>query len=120
MGDLQFLVWDIEHEEIKHLWEYDDPVSVLDGTYHYLVPLYGVTLEGERDKKTFFTGDIVERYDIAEYDENCYCNIKGIVEFKSGKFVVEDIDSANQIDLCELDIDSVGILGNKYQNPELL
>lgn len=76
---------------------------------------------GLRDKKGkgIFEGDIVQFEDCSEMPDSLYINT-GIIEWCQGGFHVTNRDSVSMGDLLDGDVLDVKIIGNIYENPELL
>lgn len=76
---------------------------------------------GLRDKigKEIFEGDIVQFEDCYEVSDFLYINT-GIIEWCQGGFHVTNRDSVLMEDLLDGDSLDVTIIGNVYENPELL
>ena len=76
---------------------------------------------GLKDKngKEIFEGDVVQFEDCSETSDFLYINI-GIIEWCQGGFHVTNRDSVLMEDLLDGDSLDVTILGNIYENPELL
>ena len=66
-----------------------------------------------------FEGDIVQFEDYYEVSDSLYIN-KGIIEWCQGGFHVTNRDSVLMEDLFDGDSLDVTIIGNIYENPELL
>lgn len=66
-----------------------------------------------------FEGDIVQFEDYYEVSDSLYIN-KGIIEWCQGGFHVTNRDSVLMEDLLDGDSLDVTIIGNIYENPELL
>ena len=76
---------------------------------------------GLKDKngKEIFEGDIVQFEDYYEVSDSLYIN-KGIIEWCQGGFHVTNRDSVLMEDLLDGDSLDVTIIGNIYENKELL
>lgn len=76
---------------------------------------------GLKDKngKEIFEGDIVQFEDCSEASHFLYINT-GIIEWCQGGFHVTNRDSVLMEDLLDGDSLDVTIIGNIYENPELL
>lgn len=76
---------------------------------------------GLKDKngKEIFEGDIVQFEDCYEVSDFLYINT-GIIEWCQGGFHVTNRDSVLMEDLLDGDSLDVTIIGNIYENPELL
>lgn len=78
-------------------------------------------LTGLRDKngKEIFEGDIVQFEDCYTETDFLYVNT-GIVEWSQGSFTITNRDSVEMGDLLDGEFLDVTIIGNVYENPELL
>jgi hypothetical protein len=76
---------------------------------------------GLKDKngKEIFEGDIVQFEDCYTETDFLYVNT-GIVEWSQGSFTITNRDSVLMEDLLDGDSLDVTIIGNIYENPELL
>lgn len=76
---------------------------------------------GLKDKngKEIFEGDIVQFEDYYIETDLLYIN-KGIVEWSQGGFAITERASVEMEDLLDGDFLDVTIIGNIYENPELL
>ena len=76
---------------------------------------------GLKDKngKEIFEGDVVQFEDCSEASDFLYINT-GIIEWCQGGFHVTNRDSVLMEDLLDGDSLDVTIIGNIYENPELL
>ena len=66
-----------------------------------------------------FEGDVVQFEDCYIESDFLYAN-KGIVEWSQGRFTVTNRDSVEMEDLLDGELLDVTIIGNIYENPELL
>lgn len=73
----------------------------------------------DRNGKEIFEGDIVQFEDCYEVSDFLYINT-GIIEWCQGGFHVTNRDSVLMEDLLDGDSLDVTIIGNIYENPELL
>jgi len=73
----------------------------------------------DRDGKIIFEGDVVQFEDCSEASDFLYINT-GIIEWCQGGFHVTNRDSVLMEDLLDGDSLDVTIIGNIYENPELL
>lgn len=128
-----------EYNEEEKKWEYgylieDEGASfiinqVIEATEQYITigswrPVNPETLcqsTGLKDKngQEIFEGDVVQFEDCFEASDFLYINT-GIVEWCQGGFHVTNRDSVSMKDLLDGDLLDVKIIGNIYENPELL
>ena len=73
----------------------------------------------DKNGKEIFEGDIVQFEDCYEVSDFLYINT-GIIEWCQGGFHVTNRDSVLMEDLIDGDSLDVTIIGNVYENPELL
>ena len=73
----------------------------------------------DKNGKEIFEGDIVQFEDCYEVSDFLYINI-GIIEWCQGGFHVTNRDSVLMEDLLDGDSLDVTIIGNIYENPDLL
>ena len=73
----------------------------------------------DKNGKEIFEGDVVQFEDCYETSDFLYINI-GIIEWCQGGFHVTNRDSVLMEDLLDGDSLDVTIIGNIYENPELL
>lgn len=73
----------------------------------------------DKNGKEIFEGDIVQFEDCYEVSDFLYINT-GIIEWCQGGFHVTNRDSVLMEDLIDGDSLDVTIIGNIYENPELL
>lgn len=73
----------------------------------------------DNNGKEIFEGDIVQFEDCYEVSDFLYINT-GIIEWCQGGFHVTNRDSVSMEDLLDGDLLEVTIIGNIYENPELL
>lgn len=76
---------------------------------------------GLKDKngKEVFEGDVVQFEDCYTESDFLYIN-KGIVEWSQGSFTVTNRDSVEMEDLLDGEILDVAIIGNIYENKDIL
>lgn len=76
---------------------------------------------GLKDKngKEIFEGDVVQFEDCYTESDFLYIN-KGIVEWSQGSFTVTNRDSVEMEDLLDGEILDVAIIGNIYENKDIL
>ena len=72
----------------------------------------------DKNDKEIFEGDIVE-FEDADDIENVYIN-QGVIEWCQGGFTVSNRTTVTLDDLFDEDTLEVTIVGNIYENPELL
>lgn len=73
----------------------------------------------DKNNKEIFEGDVVQFEDCSEMPDSLYINT-GIIEWCQGGFHVTNRDSVSMGDLLDGDVLDVKIIGNIYENPELL
>ena len=73
----------------------------------------------DRDGKIIFEGDVVQFEDCYTETDFLYVNT-GIVEWSQGSFTITNRDSVEMGDLLDGEFLDVIIIGNVYENPELL
>lgn len=73
----------------------------------------------DRNGKEIFEGDVVQFEDCYTESDFLYIN-KGIVEWSQGSFTVTNRDSVEMEDLLDGEILDVTIIGNIYENKEIL
>ena len=73
----------------------------------------------DKSGKEIYEGDVVQFEDCSEASHFLYINT-GIVEWCQGGFHVTNRDSVSMEDLLDGDVLDVKIIGNIYENPELL
>lgn len=121
MGRIAFIRYK-ESGEIAHL---SFRINIYNGNiYGGLVKLDEIELmqsTGLRDmnNREIFEGDIVQFEDCYEVSDFLYINT-GIIEWCQGGFHVTNRDSVSMEDLLDGDLLEVTIIGNIYENPELL
>lgn len=96
-----------DDEDPSGLWEFDD-VIVMQST-------------GLKDKngKEIFEGDIVQ-FEDCYIETDFICSNRGIVKWSQGGFTITDRFSVKMEDLLDGDSLDVEIIGNIYENPELI
>lgn len=109
---------------IDHIsWLEDELYCIGDGIT-YMVSAEDLVLmqsTGLVDKngKEIFDGDIVQFEDCYTETDFLYVNT-GIVEWSQGSFTITNRDSVEMGDLLDGEFLDVTIIGNVYENPELL
>lgn len=88
-------------------WSIDD---------EYLMQSTGLV---DKNGKEIFEGDVVQFEDCSEASDFLYINT-GIIEWCQGGFHVTNRDSVLMGDLLDGEFLDVTIIGNVYENPELL
>ncbi|EHG13809.1 hypothetical protein HMPREF9682_00799 [Streptococcus intermedius F0395] len=73
----------------------------------------------DKNGKEIFEGDVVQFEDCYIESDFLYIN-KGIVEWSQGRFTVTNRDSVEMEDLLDGELLDVTIIGNIYENPELM
>ena len=123
----KFRVWDKLDKEIYEVGE----IHWSRGEFDFIGD--GITFKRDADEvelmqstglfdkngKEIFEGDIVQFEDYYEVSDSLYIN-KGIIEWCQGGFHVTNRDSVLMEDLLDGDSLDVTIIGNIYENPELL
>lgn len=101
-------IWIIDEDSVAGDWIVNNDLHLMQST-------------GLKDKngKEIFEGDIVQFEDCYEVSDFLYINT-GIIEWCQGGFHVTNRDSVLMEDLLDGDSLDVTIIGNIYENPELL
>lgn len=73
----------------------------------------------DENGQEIFEGDVVQFEDCYIESDFLYIN-KGIVEWSQGRFTVTNRDSVEMEDLLDGELLDVTIIGNIYENPELM
>jgi len=73
----------------------------------------------DKNGKEIFEGDVVQFEDCYTETDFLYVNT-GIVEWSQGSFTITNRDSVEMGDLLDGEFLDVTIIGNVYENPELL
>lgn len=125
----KFRVWDKELQTMLDVSLIDFKKGVLVGEHWKFgetnfmsfdeIELMQSTGLKDKNGKEIFEGDIVQFEDYYEVSDSLYIN-KGIIEWCQGGFHVTNRDSVLMEDLLDGDSLDVTIIGNIYENPELL
>ena len=99
--------------------EYVDDDNVLRFIGFKNIDLMQSTGLFDKKGKEIFEGDIVQFEDCYEFSDYLYVNT-GIVEWCQGGFHITNRDSVSMEDLIDGDLLDVTIIGNIYENKELL
>lgn len=83
------------------------------------IELMQSTVLFDRNDKEIFEGDIAQFEDCYTETDFLYVNT-GIVEWSQGSFTITNRDSVLMEDLLDGDVLDVKIIGNIFENPELL
>lgn len=96
-------------------------VGKTSGSNAYLKDVILMQSTGLKDEngKEIFEGDIVQFEDCYTETDFLYVNT-GIVEWSQGSFTITNRDSVEMGDLLDGDVLDVKIIGNIYENRELL
>ncbi|WP_300562729.1 YopX family protein [Companilactobacillus sp.] len=139
MREIKFRAWDKDMERIVNVLDIDlkDKWVQLDVTYDWDkfddVELMQYTGKTDENGVDIYDGDVVE-VDIQEYVASCYVETiyTCVVKYKDGCFyfailksriVQSDINGCiarSIINLEDVESDDLKVIGNKFQNPELL
>lgn len=114
---------DFENETVvlkKFYWEDGFPVEeeVFEVEIGNAIPMQSTGLK-DKNGKEIFEGDVVQFEDCYE-ESDFLCVNTGIIEWCQGGFHVTNRDSVLMGDLLDGDSLDVTIIGNIYENPELL
>ncbi|HGJ7236672.1 TPA: YopX family protein [Streptococcus pneumoniae] len=101
-------IWIIDEDSVAGEWIVNNDIHLMQST--------GLL---DKNGKEIFEGDIVQFEDCYEVSDFLYINT-GIIEWCQGGFHVTNRDSVLMEDLLDGDSLDVTILGNIYENPELL
>lgn len=124
----KFRAWMKQYEkmdnDIGEIYFEDGEFKYIGDDVHYKrLPEHVILMlsTGIKDKngKEIFEGDIVQFEDCYEVSDFLYINT-GIIEWCQGGFHVTNRDSVLMEDLLDGDSLDVTIIGNVYENPELL
>ena len=101
-------IWIIDEDSVAGEWIVNNDIHLMQST-------------GLKDKngKEIFEGDIVQFEDCYIETEFLYVNT-GIVEWSQGSFTITNRESVRMEDLLDGEFLDVTIIGNIYENPELL
>ena len=101
-------IWIIDEDSVAGDWIVNNDLHLMQST-------------GLKDKngKEIFEGDVVQFEDCSEASDFLYINT-GIIEWCQGGFHVTNRDSVLMEDLLDGEFLDVIIIGNVYENPELL
>ena len=99
--------------------EQESVASSPDYVFVYHLVIMQSTGLKDKNGKEIFEGDIVQFEDCYEVSDFLYINT-GIIEWCQGGFHVTNRDSVLMEDLLDGDSLDVIIIGNIYENPELL
>ena len=99
--------------------EYVDDDNVLRFVGFKNIDLMQSTGLKDKNGKEIFEGDIAQFEDCYTETDFLYVNT-GIVEWSQGSFTITNRDSVLMEDLLDGDVLDVEIIGNVYENPELL
>lgn len=95
-------------EEKKDWLHFDDYECIMQSTGLF-----------DKNGKEIFEGDIAQFEDCYTETDFLYVNT-GIVEWSQGSFTITNRNSVEMGDLLDGDVLDVKIIGNIYENPELL
>lgn len=101
-------IWIIDEDSAAGEWIVNNDIHLMQSTGLF-----------DRNGQEIFEGDIVQFEDYYEVSDSLYIN-KGIIEWCQGGFHVTNRDSVLMEDLLDGDSLDVTIIGNIYENPELL
>ncbi|MCY7159380.1 YopX family protein [Streptococcus mitis] len=101
-------IWIIDEDSVAGEWIVNNDIHLMQST--------GLL---DKNGKEIFEGDIVQFEDCYEVSDFLYINT-GIIEWCQGGFHVTNRDSVLMEDLLDGDSLDVTIIGNIYENPELL
>ena len=101
-------IWIVDEDSVAGEWIVNNDLHLMQST-------------GLRDKKGkgIFEGDIVQFEDCSEMSDSLYINT-GIIEWCQGGFHVTNRDSVSMGDLLDGDVLDVKIIGNIYENKDIL
>lgn len=100
--------------EMGGMWSVCDMPTSLDDVI--LMQSTGLV---DKNGVEIFEGDVVQFEDCYIESDFLYIN-KGIVEWSQGRFTVTNRDSVEMEDLLDGELLDVTIIGNIYENPELM
>jgi len=116
---LKLRAWDIRHKEMTYIddlyWFEEEGIHDFDGRGHHSNYIFMWSTElKDKNNKDIYDGDIIKGRDPLGFQA---LKLYGAVVFKNGSFVVKGklMNHANWQDYYEDDV-----IGNIYENPELL
>lgn len=101
-------IWIIDEDSVVGEWIVNNDLDLMQST--------GLS---DKNGKEIFEGDIVQFVD-CYIETDFLCNNSGIVKWSQGGFTITDRFSVTMEDLLDGDSLDVKIVGNIYENPELL
>ena len=101
-------IWIIDEDSVAGEWIVNNDIHLMQST--------GLL---DKNGKEIFEGDIVQFEDCYTETDFLYVNT-GIVEWSQGSFTITNRDSVEMGDLLDGEFLDVTIIGNVYENPELL
>lgn len=101
-------IWIIDEDSVAGDWIVNNDIHLMQSTGLF-----------DKSGKEIYEGDVVQFEDCSEASHFLYINT-GIVEWCQGGFHVTNRDSVSMEDLLDGDLLEVTIIGNIYENPELL
>lgn len=101
-------IWIIDEDAVAGEWIVNNDIHLMQSTGLF-----------DKNGKEIFEGDIVQFEDCYIESDFLYIN-KGIIEWSQGRFTVTNRDSVEMEDLLDGEILDVTIIGNIYENPELV
>lgn len=123
--EIKFRVWDVENKEMLEVQELDFEPTFYGGRIAIRPDQYNDYFDTEDMILMQYTGlkdkngkEIWEN-DIVEITRECIYD-KGIIVFKNGCFFIKSKENLLALYNCELNNYKVKVIGNIYDNPELL
>ncbi|WP_338401470.1 YopX family protein [Streptococcus oralis] len=101
-------IWIIDEDSVAGEWIVNNDIHLMQSTGLF-----------DKNGKEIFEGDIAQFEDCYTETDFLYVNT-GIVEWSQGSFTITNRDSVLMEDLLDGDVLDVKIIGNIFENPELL